>query len=104
MGGSFRLFFCSLSSGTSLMTTSLSFTYFSTADLWSLVRLPERNTNVGLEPEIVQLGRSYASKQSRHIDGSVTEVFWMSLLQSGEEVIHCGSLGHTDTPHTSLVL
>lgn len=68
------------------------------------MRLPERNTGLGLESEIVQLGHSYASKQSIHIDRSLMDGFWMLLPWTGEEVMRHASLGHIDIPHTSLVL
>lgn len=71
--------------------------------LWSSVRQPERDANLGVESEIVQLGHSCASKQSRHMDRSGADGFWISLPRSREELMHCASLGHVDIPHTSLL-
>lgn len=70
---------------------------------WSSVRQPERDANLGVESEIVQLGHSCASKQSRHMDRKGADGFWISLPQSWEELLHCASLGHIDIPHTSLL-
>lgn len=71
--------------------------------LWSSARQPERDANLGVESEIVQLGHSCASKQSRHMDRSGADGFWISLPRSREELMHCASLGHVDIPHTSLL-
>lgn len=71
---------------------------------WSSGKLLERNIDLGLKSEKVQLGHSYAPEQSRYIDRSLTDGFWMPPSQSGEAAIHCASLGHTEIPHTSLVL
>lgn len=52
------------------------------SSLWSSVRQPERDADLGVESEIVQPGHSWASEQSRHMDRSGADGFWISLPQS----------------------
>lgn len=55
--------------------------------LWSSLRQPERDANLGVESEIVQPGHSCASKQSGHRDTSWADGFWISLFGAGKSLV-----------------
>lgn len=68
--------------------------------LWSWVRQPEGDANLGVESEIVQLGHSCASKAHGQKRSR-----WLLDLTASElgRAVHCASLGHIDIPHISLL-